>query len=407
MVLEGFELNYIEKWLPEASVKYKDGSPAVNLGLIMTVFFKDGHMPEVRRKMVECVDRFYAEFKPYLKKTLPGKRWTAITEENYTRQKQAILDSTLGEIIDWTLSSAIESYLAPDYNILIVGERVFHNDDDRSVIKLTFPLSLLKEPDGKARYEGWLMWLCNTFAVESGYAGLSFILPYSRERMFPYEYALAQRFSGVMVDSLGTLEGGEAVEGLKGACWYTILGTPWLEKLGGAQRLTHRLAKTPEISLLPYSNGVILRAGELPPPLGDMKTEGLPPLLVRVNQLIRPVRYDGHNGLHFYSDYENLQFEKASSMAWFARFDDASTLLDKAETDESCEPVRIKCWTDDIAPHAGQWAATVNGRTEYIQTRAGQKMPPFEDKDGKPHRACWTLLKRDDKGSVFALPEND
>lgn len=43
MVSEGFELNYIEKWLPEASVKYKDGSPAVNLGLIMTVFFKDGH----------------------------------------------------------------------------------------------------------------------------------------------------------------------------------------------------------------------------------------------------------------------------------------------------------------------------------------------------------------------------
>jgi hypothetical protein len=59
--------------------------------------------------------------------------------------------------------------------------------------------------------------------VESGYAGLSFVLPYARERMFPYEYALAQRFSGVMVDSLGTLEGGEAVIGLKGAR-YTILG---------------------------------------------------------------------------------------------------------------------------------------------------------------------------------------
>ncbi|SPX12654.1 Uncharacterised protein [Escherichia coli] len=46
MELHDFELNYIEKWLPEASVKYKDGSPAVNLGLIITVFFKDGHTPE-------------------------------------------------------------------------------------------------------------------------------------------------------------------------------------------------------------------------------------------------------------------------------------------------------------------------------------------------------------------------
>ncbi|MCE9994149.1 hypothetical protein LZ633_19425 [Enterobacter asburiae] len=27
MELKDVELNYIEKWLPEASVKYKDGSP--------------------------------------------------------------------------------------------------------------------------------------------------------------------------------------------------------------------------------------------------------------------------------------------------------------------------------------------------------------------------------------------
>ena len=404
-MLKDLELNYIEKWLPEASVKYKDGSPAVNLGLIITVFFKNGHTPEVRRKMVECVDRYYGEFKPYLRKTLPVKKWTRITENNYARQRQAILDSTPEEIFDWVLSSASESYLAPDYGILIMGKRIFHNENNRSVIKLVFPLSLLKEPDGKERYESWLLWLCDTFEVESGYAGLSFVLPYAFERMFPYEYALAQRFSGVMVDSLGTLEGGEAVEGLKGACWYTILGTPWLEKLGGEDALSRRLVKTPEISLLSYNSGVILKAGELPPGLGEMRTEGLPPLLVKVNQIIRPVRYDGHKGLHFYSEYENHQFDEESSMKWFARFDDASALLDSEEPATSSEPVRITRWTDETAPHAGQWAAIVNGTTEYIQTREGQKMPAFEDKHGKKHRARWSLLKRDDKGSVFVIPE--
>ena len=327
-MLKDLELKYIEKWLPEASVKYKDGSPAVNLGLIITVFFKNGHTPEVRRKMVECVDRYYGEFKPFLRKTLPVKKWTRITENNYARQKQAILNSTPEEIFDWVLSSATESYLAPAYEILIMGKRIFHNENDRSVIKLVFPLSLLKEPDGKERYETWLLWLCNTFEVESGYAGLSFILPYAFERMFPYEYALAQRFSGVMVDSLGTLEGGEAVIGLKGACWYTILGTPWLERLGGDDAVSRRLAKTPEISLLSYNNGVIMKAGELPPPLGEKQTEGLPQLLVKINQIILPVRYDGHKGLHFYSEYENHQFDEEYSMKWFARFDEASALLE-------------------------------------------------------------------------------
>ncbi|EDF5515922.1 DUF3396 domain-containing protein [Salmonella enterica] len=404
MELKDVELNYIGKWLPEASVKYRDGSPAINLGLIITVFFKDGHTPEVRRKMVECVDRFYAEFKPHLKKTLPGKKWTAITEKNYEKRRESILASTSEEGFDWVLSSATESYLAPNYEILIMGKRIFHNDNNRSVIKLAFPLSLLQEPDGQARYQTWLMWLCDTFAVESGYAGLSFVLPYAFERMFPYEYKLAQRFPGVMVDSLGTLEGGDAVHGLKGPCWYTILGNPWLEKLGGTQKLQRRLAKTPDVEILPYNGGVILKAGTLPPGLGETKTEPLPPLLVKVNQIIRPVRFDKPRSLHFYSEYEDFQFETESTMKWYRRFDEASALLDEEDAGLADEPVRITCWTDEPAPHAGEWATIVNGTTQYTRTREGQKMPSFEDKNGSMHRARWSLLKRDDNGSVLSVP---
>lgn len=404
MELQDFELSYIEKWLPEASLKYKDGQPAVNLGLIITVFFKDGHTHEMRQKMVECVDRFYTEFKPHLKKQVTHN-WVGITENNYKKYRQEIIDSSPEEIIDWYLTSAEKNFIAPDYEISLLGQRVFHNDNDRSVIKLIFPFSLLKEPEGKKRYQNWLLWLCDTFSVESGYAGLSFILPREFHRMFPHEYSLAQRFSGVMVDSIGTLEGGGAVIGLKGASWYTILGTPWLEKLSGAEKLKNRLASTPEISLLPYNNGVILKAGELPPALGEMKTEGLPPLLVKVNQLIKPVRFNDSRSLHFYSEYKDFQFDKESTMKWYRRFDEASNLLDKEEVGKSYAPVRIKCWTDETAPHAGQWAAIVNGTTQYIQTREGQKMPEFEDIYGKKHRACWSLLKRDDKGSVHIIPE--
>lgn len=407
MELKDFELNYIEKWLPEASVKYKDGSPAVNLGLIITVFFKDGHTTEVRRKMVECVDRYYEEFKPHLKKTLPGKKWTAITEKNYAKQRQEVLDSTPEEVFDWILSSATESYLAPDYDVLLMGKRIFHNENNRSVIKLTFPLSLLKESDGKEHYQSWLMWLCNTFNVESGYAGLSFILPYAFERMFPYEYKLAQRFPGVMVDSIGTLEGTGGPIGLKGACWYTILGNPWLEKLGGVEKVTHRVKNTPEIELLPYGNGIVLKAGQLPPALGEIKTEALPPLLVKVNQIIKPIRFNASRSLHFYSEHENFQFEKESTMKWYRRFDEASALLDEEDVGKSYEPARITCWTDGIAPHAGEWATIVNGTTQYTQTQQGQKMPGFEDKDGKKHRACWSLLKRDDGGSVFIISPDE
>lgn len=405
MELNDLELNYIEKWLPEASVKYKDGSQAVNLGLIITIFFKDGHLPKVRQKMVKCVDRFYGECKPHLKKTVYKKKWVGITENNYQKKRQEILDSTPEEVFSWYLGSSEKDYHAPDYEILIMGKRIFHNDSNRSVIKLTFPLSLLKESDGKDRYQSWLIWLCNTFAVESGYAGISFILPEEFHQMLPYEYKLAQRFPGVMVDSLGTLEGGEAVKGLKGPCWYTILGNPWLEKLGGAEKLAHRLKNTPEIELLPYNGGLILKAGKLPPLLGETKTEALPSLLVKVNQIIKPIRQDGHNSLHFYSEHENFQFEEESSMAWFARFDEASAALDKDDEGKSWEPVRITCWSGETSPFGGRWATIVNGTTQYTQTRAGQIMPEFEDNHGQKHRARWSLLERDDGGSVFTIED--
>ncbi|MGY3069049.1 hypothetical protein ACVWYR_004407 [Pantoea agglomerans] len=406
MELNDLDLNYIEKWLPEASVKYKDGSQAVNLGLIITVFFKDGHLPEVRQKMVGCVDRYYAEFKPYLKKTLTPK-WVGITEKNYQKKRQAILDSSPEEIFSWYLGSEATDYHAPEYEILIMGKRIFRNDTDRSVIKLVFPLSLLKESEGKERYQSWLMWLCNTFSVESGYAGLSFILPYAFERMFPYEYKLAQRFPGVMVDSIGTLDGRVVVNNLKSVCWYTILGNSWVDKLGGAERLAHRLKQTPEVELLPYDGGLILKAGALPPGLGEVQTEELPPLLVKVNQIIKPVRFDGKRSLHFYSEHENFQFDDESSSKWYRRFDEASAALDKDDEGKSWEPVRITCWSGETSPFDGRWATIVNGTTQYTQTRAGEIMPEFEDKHGQKHPARWSLLERDDGGSVFDIAPDE
>lgn len=103
-------------------------------------------------------------------------------------------------------------------------------------------------------------------------------------------------------------------------------------------KLKHRLAKTREIRLLPYYNGVVLKAGELPPPLGDVKTEGLSPLLVKINQLISPVRFYVSRSLHFYLEYEGLQFDKESIMEWNKRLDEASALLDKDDIGKYYEP---------------------------------------------------------------------
>ncbi|MCS3424565.1 hypothetical protein M2403_003188 [Rahnella sp. BIGb0603] len=393
------DLTYIERWLSDATVNYKDGRPAVSLGLIITVFFRNGHTAEVREKMVGCVDRFYEEFKPHLKKQMNGK-WVGITEKNYAKKRQEIIESTPEENFSWYLTSATEDFLAPDYDVLIMGERIFHNDTSRSVIKLTFTLSILTELGGTECYQDWILWLCNEFDVESGYGGISFSLPEEFHRMFPYEYALAHRFPGAMVDSIGTLEGGDATEGVKGAAWYTILGNHWIDKIGGETALKCLISDTPEITLLPYDNGVILKAGEKPPALGEINTEELPPLLVKINQVIRPIRQDGHNGLHFYSMEQNHQFDKESSMKWYARFDAASDKLPLPDMSPR-EPKRITAFSGEISPHTGRWGTFIDGSLRYVHLKQGQKLPDYEDKEGKLRRTIWSLLERDDKDNIF------
>lgn len=71
------------------------------------------------------------------------------------------------------------------------------------------------------------------------------------------------------------------------------------------------------------------------------------------------------------------------------------------------ERERITCWSGVFAPFSGRWATIINGAAQYTHTRAGQVMPEFEDKHGNKHRACWSLLERDDGGNVFVIKPDE
>ncbi|MDR0806736.1 MAG: type VI secretion protein ImpA [Enterobacteriaceae bacterium] len=62
---------------------------------------------------------------------------------------------------------------------------------------------------------------------------------------------------------------------------------------------------------------------------------------------------------------------------------------------------RITAQSGEISPHTGRWGTLVNGSIDYAQVKQGQPLPEFEDKHGKSHQTVWSLLERDDKGSVY------
>ncbi len=67
---------------------------------------------------------------------------------------------------------------------------------------------------------------------------------------------------------------------------------------------------------------------------------------------------------------------------------------------------RIQCRTGDKCPHSGQWATLAGGHQQFAYVRAGGQMPEAKVFNGSysPDTftpASWSLLDRDDGGSIF------
>ena len=65
------------------------------------------------------------------------------------------------------------------------------------------------------------------------------------------------------------------------------------------------------------------------------------------------------------------------------------------------EPTRITSYSGETSPHSGRWGTFIDGSLRYAHVKQGQALPEYEDKESKLHRTLWSLLERDDKGSVF------
>lgn len=358
-------MNVLEKLAgraPDLAFELPDGTSVVKLGLIITLYFKEGYTLDTKLKIDECFAKFHEDFYSQLK-SMVYRRFKKLTGAGFNKARQQILETDPNDQFSWFLGSASKSTEANDYSLSMLNSFAIHGDLKRSYIKLVMPWSTLRQPDGRARYEKWLVYLCNQVSAEHGHGGLSSILPYDYFSYMPTEYELAQQYAGLDVDSTAHISTLELIDHIKGVNWYTVLGNTFVERLGGESAIRHALSNRGDIEILTYNNGLIIRAGEYPE-LGALE-DGPPPAYVAVNKVVKPVRIPNPDQLHSYSPYGNC-FEKDSTDRWYARFDQEET--------GSRPPSRIEA--GQPCNRAGYWfsPAQANSR-KYFQS--GEEMPSF------------------------------
>ncbi|WP_160472364.1 type VI immunity family protein [Cupriavidus sp. SW-Y-13] len=355
--------------------------------LIGTLFFERGSQPAIRQALLHCFDKFRAS---YGEKLRGGKRadttYSRKTTKGIESIRQYILSTDVNYAVEFVFCDATDYYTAPEYLIKSLTACDYHETHygDLSYIKFILPWSFAESEEGLALYHAFMSFCCATLPVRGGYGGLSTVLPYDFDRYMPMEYQLAQRFTGLEVDSWGFAEAFQYEAGyIKSTNWYTVLGEPFVEKLGGEQTVRERLARE-DIDIERCGNALIIRAGRFPL-LGAPEEGPLDPYIF-VNRVIKGLRNPLRKSMHSYMEGVE-SFAEEETRRWVARFDEPDAPMDDGTPQTSRGMSALPFQT---CPRSGRWVANHLGN-QIVHVKAGDFMPGPERSDAG-NQVVWYLI---------------
>ncbi|QEI06115.1 DUF3396 domain-containing protein [Pigmentiphaga aceris] len=308
-------LDRLSQHAPDLSFELPDGKPVVKLGLILTLYFKNGYTRDTKERLLACFRRFHEAYRPALN-CLIYRRHQKLTDPAFEKACDAILKLGGHEEFSLCLSSAADDTQAADYSLTALNSAEIHGDGLRSFIKMVMPWHMLADLDGRATFLAWAQYLCDQVKAEHGYGGLSSVLPHDYHGYLPAEYQLAQQYSGLEVDSMPHASSIELLDAVKGVNWLTVLGQDFLQRVGGEHAIAQALHDHEDSDVLTYCNGLIVQAGGYP----ELGRDELPAAYVAVNKVVRPIRIKQPDQLHF-DTTGGKSFDQADTTKWYARFD--------------------------------------------------------------------------------------
>lgn len=363
--------------------------------LIGTLFFERGSQPAVRQRILACVDYFRNMFAGKLDGGLNGEtKYSRKTAKGVEAIRQSILSTGPNYPLQFVLSDVTDIYASPEYLIKTLTAQEYHEErhGDLSYLKFILPWSVAESAEGMMQYHELMTFICTALPIRGGYGGLSPILPYDFDRYLPMEYQLAKRFQGLEPDAWAIAEAYDYQENyIKSTNWYTVLGEPLLDRLGGEAKVREALVRD-DITVERHGQCLVVRAGSYP--LLGAPEEGRLDPYVFVNRVIRPLRKPFRGAMHTYMEGVE-SFDEEESRWWVARFDEP-----EGESDSRIpQPHRgISALPLDKCPRSGRWVANhLNNQVVYV--KAGDPMPGPERSEAG-NQVIWYWINDDVSGSA-------
>jgi hypothetical protein len=132
-------LNRLAHQAADLTINSEHGDPAVRLGLITTLYFKQGHTAHIKQRLEECFVRFRDEFKRELKWLL-HKTERKLTLSSFASSRRQVLGSTPDEQFIWSIGSGAPQDIAL-YRLFVMNTTQALEEVDRSCLKMVLPWS--------------------------------------------------------------------------------------------------------------------------------------------------------------------------------------------------------------------------------------------------------------------------
>ena len=299
-------------------VKDPKGLVVLQVGLLVTLYFREGHTQQVRERVARCFEAYRTLCGPRLKWAHPSKRGFQkldgppdMDPARFLREPDP--DGRF-EASGWEFywHGGAQKEEASDLRVRAMGAPN-RRGDELGFFSASLPLSWFLDHEGN--FPSLVTQWCQTLLPLHGYGGIGLI---ESPRLSVAQshgasaYALARRFPGLELDD-PTTHILYLKDGIKGGNWLTVLSTAYVNAVGGAQPLTRKLGDGFEFH--PYSEGVVVQAGPTPE-LGDVNRRIEPVRYRELARLLRPLRPQVHGG------FQGFGLTREKSEEWLARFDE-------------------------------------------------------------------------------------
>jgi hypothetical protein len=292
----------------------KDGNIFLAIGFQVTMYFDQGLASETRSRVAECLDAFLAVPGPSIRwiTTPDGQDWQQFSDKS-ARAARKSLSSPVDETWELQLTSSELPNEASEYQFDAFGQ-------DQASGRLSY--LRVSQPMGDVastapRFAELVQRISRILRPLQGYGGIAFLEsndPGVKSLGQPAVYSLAQRFPGIEVDRpiihLRFLE-----HGIKGVNWLTVLGSRWIEAVGGTATLRAKLPSTYVFDT--YEGGLIIRSGP-EPQTGDRNQRIWPKVYSQLSRVLKPIRIKEHDNFDYDMPH---RFTADTTIEWLNRFD--------------------------------------------------------------------------------------